>query len=541
MGSSKNAFTTKKKENMKNLITTLLVVVASQVLSAGVHVLPTPTKLIVNNGTFTLTEKTTISSQESGVTDYLRARLTQSTQYPFNNGADGKSSISLVKQTDEKPIGSYTLDITPQKIAITAGTDQGLFYGVQTLLQLLPAEIYSSEKIEYNWAVPCVSISDTPKYQWRSFMLDSGRQYQTIEFIKKYIDLMAMMKMNVFHWHLTEADGWRVEIKKYPKLTSVGAFVADGAEQKGFYTQQEVKETVAYAAERHIDVVPEIDVPGHSLAALKAYPEMTCMRKISENAKNGISKDLFCGGRVQTTDFLKDVLDEVCELFPSKYIHIGGDEAPKDVWDKCSDCQERIKKEGLKNSHELQLDMTNRLARHLKTKGRKAICWGDVVTHPGQDLEENIVIHWWNWRRNKDKALKEAIKRNREVICNTNYYTYLNFPLDPWKGYKADRIFNLKMTYESNPSDLKTPAKNVLGMGSAMWTDFNVTMDLIDQRVFPRVFALAEQMWTTAERKPYEEFLKSVRTQYPRLKVLGVEYGKEVGTTKPKVKKRRKK
>jgi N-acetyl-beta-hexosaminidase len=457
-----------------------------------------------------------MSDAQTGTTasvDLLPTPVTLEEQpgfYTVGSGAeislDGTFSThwKIDVQPLEKDLGDegYQLEVAESGVTIRSGTDAGKYYALVSLKQL--AGLSTDGKI------PCVKIEDRPKYGWRSFMIDSGRQYQKMKTIKGLLDRMALLKMNVFHWHLTENDGWRVEIKKYPKLTEVGAFVADGPEQQGFYTQDDIREIVAYAAERHIMVVPEIDVPGHSNAALIAYPELTCTGEPPQNSR-GFSPYLFCGGRESTVEFLFNVFDEICELFPAPYIHIGGDEAPKKEWNTCPECQAKIKELGLKDSHELQIELTNRLAKHLKTKGRKAICWGDVVTHPGQELEDNIVVHWWNYKRGKDKALREAIQRDMKVIANPNLYTYINFPQkNTWRNYAKNRLFDFQMCYENNPGDIQNPTaeerKALLGMGTCLWTDHGLTEGWLDRRIYPRVFAMAEQMWSTADRLPYEEF-----------------------------------
>jgi N-acetyl-beta-hexosaminidase len=426
-----------------------------------------------------------------------------------------------VIQAADKDLGpeGYQLEITSGGAVIRASAPAGEFYARQSLEQLVA--------LSEDGRIPCVRIEDRPKYAWRSFMIDSGRQYQQLDTIKGLLDRMAMLKLNVFHWHLSENDGWRIEIKQYPELTRTGAFVANGPEQHGFYTQAEVREIVAYAAERHITVVPEVDIPGHANAALTAYPENTCTGQPPAPRKKGHSPYIFCGGKESTYVFLNNVLDELCQLFPSEYIHIGGDEAPKAEWKKCAHCQDRIEELGLRNEHELQIHMTNRLARHLATHGRKAVCWGDVVTKPGQELEDNIVVHWWNWRRHKYAGLRGAVERGMPVIANPNYYTYLNFPQKhPWRKYGTDRVFDLKMAYEENRADLRNPTEAekqlVLGMGCCLWTDHGLTEEWLDRRLFPRLFAMAEQMWSTAERMPYETFRERVYARQPLLEEKGI-------------------
>ncbi|WP_242204253.1 beta-N-acetylhexosaminidase [Aestuariivivens insulae] len=419
----------------------------------------------------------------------------------------------------------YELRVDHDGIKISSNGDTGIFYGIQSLLQLLPVEVQAGKNYNLKgFTIEGVTIADQPKYSWRSFMIDSGRQYQSPEFIKRYLNYMAILKMNVFHWHLTEGQGWRIEIKKYPKLTEIGSKVATGKEQQGYYTQDEIRDIVAYAKELHIMVVPEIDVPGHSEAALIAYSEMTCFGKAPETVM-GFSSNLFCGGKESTYAFIEDILDEVNELFPSQYIHLGGDEAPKANWDKCPNCLKKIEEEHLNDTHDLQLYFSSRLANYMKTKGKKVIFWGDVVYGNGTILPDNVVIQWWNSRGHGDLALKNAIKRGHPIICNTNQYTYLNFPLVPWSRYKENRTFDIKKTYEENTSDLENPNELVLGMGACIWTDWYVLEHMIDQRVFPRLFSLAEQMWHKGARLDFETFYGKVKQKYPLLTALGIDYG----------------
>lgn len=417
------------------------------------------------------------------------------------------------------PKEGYTLNVTSQKISVKAADDSGFLYAVQTLRQLLRD---SSAK---NRCLPCVQVEDAPRVQYRALMLDSGRQYQHVATLKKYLDLLCMLKMNYFHWHLTEGLGWRIEIKQYPLLTSIGAFVGTGQEQQGYYTQAEVRELVSYAAERGITIIPEIDIPGHSSAALTAYPSLCCFNEPIRIPEKGFTEQIFCAGKDATLKFLKNVLDEVCELFPSEYIHIGGDEAPKGNWEKCPDCQQRMKDLELKDTHQLQLWLTAEIANHLKTKGRKAICWGDVVYHKGYELPDNIVVQWWNWRGHKDLAVREAKRRGLNVICSSNYYTYLNFPIKPWKGYVSARTFNLYDVYTKNPSYEKLGDSNVLGMSAALWTDFELVESMLDERLFPRILALAEQMWHKGELLPFDDFNKLIQAKEDWFWKKGYHYG----------------
>jgi N-acetyl-beta-hexosaminidase len=501
-----------------------------EVKNDRINIIPTPFELIIQKGEYKITPSTFFNVTQEAFTaaDYLREKINSAAgiKIKFKNDLTD-NSIQFVKVSASVMPGkeSYSLLIKKNGIKILANSGAGFFYAVQTILQLFPPEILHDNKSKpFLLKLPCVFIKDAPKYSWRSFMLDSGRQFQTTEFIKKYLDYLAMLKINVFHWHLTEGQGWRIEIKSYPKLTEIGSHVAGGEEQQGFYTQNDVKEIVEYAKSRFITVVPEIDVPGHSEAALIAYPEYSCFGKAPESVME-FSPNIFCAGNEKTYSFLYAVLDEVCGLFPGEYIHLGGDEAPKDNWDSCSQCRAAIRLNGLKNSHELQVYFASRLAEHVKQKGKKIILWGDILEQPLQKLPENVIIYWWNYRKKTDIAYRVALQNGCNVICGTNYYTYLNFPVTPWSKYKIDRTFDLRKSYEQNPSDISAPSSLVLGMGTCLWTDWNVKMDMIDKRVFPRIFALAEQMWNRKEKMPFDLFYEKVKSQYNRLKILGIDYG----------------
>jgi len=510
---------------MKTKIFLLFFIILSHTV-CGQNILPTPMSIKAHNSSFKFSREIILGYDKGCIetAQYLSDNLNKAVRIKMVESKYG--DIVLAKNDDCKYLGEegYRLRVSESQIVINSISTAGLFYGIQSLLQLLPMEVRTSALFTLNnYELQCLEVVDKPKYKWRSFMLDSGRQYQHPQFIKKYLEYLAMLKMNVFQWHLTEGQGWRIEIKKYPKLTEVGSKVAKGEEQQGFYTQEEIKDIVAFAKTLHITVVPEIDVPGHSDAALKAYPDMTCFRAVPESI--GRSSTLFCGGRESTYLFLQDILDEVCELFPSEYIHLGGDEAPKTNWNKCPDCQERIDQENLKNAHDLQLYFSSRLANYLKMKDRKVIFWGDILHRKGMELPDNVVIQWWNWNGHKDKALKQAIKRGHQVICNTNYGTYLNYPIKPWFRYKKKGSFDLKMTYEQNPSDLSDPHDLVLGMGCCMWTDWFVKESMIDRRVFPRLFSLSEQMWSKGESLEFDEFYTKVKAKYVLLKELGIDFG----------------
>lgn len=465
---------------------------------------PSPGEMQVNENTFRPGTTVTVSAPDTSA--FYLTLLEKEVLLPASMQKSRSATQAQIRFTNDRelPPEAYGLRIRADGIEIRAGGKEGFFYAVQTLRQLA---VYTGDRL----AFPCSEITDRPRLGFRAGMLDSGRQYQQVATIKKFIDMLAMLKMNYFHWHLTDGLGWRIEIKRYPELTAKGAFVAKGAGQQGFYTQNEIREIVQYAADRCITVIPEIDMPGHAEAALSAYPELSCFQDSVVIPETGFTSTIFCAGKPATVAFLKHVIDEVCALFPSPYIHLGGDEAPKDKWDKCPDCRQAVHEKNLSGSEDLQSWFTAEMAGYLKGKGRKAVFWGDVVRHGDYPLPDNVVIQWWNWRGAGDRALKEAQKRNLPVICNTNYYTYLNFPLHPWKGYEENRTFDLSDVYLRNPSYLPADTPCLLGMSCSLWCDYGVTEDMLDSRLFPRILALSEQMWHTGPLRDFDTFYRDVQ------------------------------
>lgn len=491
-------------------------------LLSGQTILPTPEKTEILKDTLRIKDSRAVvypNSPDAPWLPLLRQALFPGTPLTFSRTIK-KADIRFI--TDSTcPEEAYRLLITPHYIEVRAGGAAGFIHSIQTLQQWGQRDEAGGLKFG------CVNITDCPRTSWRSFLLDSGRQYQSVGTIKKYIEMASMLKMNYFHWHLTEGLGWRLEIKRYPMLTQKGAFVGTGEQQQGFYSQEEVGEIIRYAAERGITVVPEIDMPGHAEAALSAYPELGCFGQAVEIPKIGFTKNIFCAGKDSTLQFLRNVLDEVCKLFPSPYIHLGGDEAPKENWDKCPDCQKRIAGFHLSGSHDLQSWLAAQMAQYLKEKGRKAIFWGDILYKEGYPLPEGTIIQWWNFRGHKDLALQNALRRGHPVICTPNYYTYLNFPLTPWRGYGKERTFDLKDTYCNNPAYKATLLPNPLiwGMGSAMWTDDGVTEQMIDRRLFPRILALAEQMWHRGELPDFDTFYRHIMRKKAWFEEHGYEFG----------------
>ncbi|MFA5815197.1 MAG: family 20 glycosylhydrolase [Bacteroidales bacterium] len=422
---------------------------------------------------------------------------------------------------------AYTLTTSKKGIVIRGNSARGVFYGIQTLLQLLPPEVYSTAGLttKRGIKIPQVDIQDEPRYGWRGMHLDVGRHLYSVEFIKKYIDMLAMHKMNVFHWHLTEDQGWRIEIKKYPKLTEIGSIrkTADGGTYGGFYTQEQIKEVVAYAASRFIDVMPEIEMPGHSVAALAAYPELSCTGGPFEvRTAWGVSDDVYCAGKEATFAFVQDVLSEVIALSPFKYLHIGGDECPKDRWAKCPDCQKRMKTEGLKDEMQLQSYFIRRIEKFLIANNRSLVGWDEILE--GGLAPEATVMSW----RGVAGGI-EAARQGHDVIMSPNSHCYFDhYQGDPKFEPKAiggyltlEKVYS----YEPTPEELNAEeAKHVLGAQANVWTEYIPTEKQVEYMALPRMSALAEVVWTPKVLRDYEKFSYRMERQYQRFDAMKLNY-----------------
>jgi hexosaminidase len=441
---------------------------------------------------------------------------------------------------------SYSLLVNGDGIEIKASDGAGLFYGAQTFMQLVWPE--KTGVISY----PYVEIDDAPRFPYRGLHLDVGRHMFPVEYIKKYIDLMARHKFNRFHWHLTEDQGWRIEIKKYPKLQEVAAYrnqtVIGKASTKnrptdpgrydktrygGFYTQEEVKEVVAYAAERYITVVPEIELPGHALAALTAYPNLGCTGgpyKVAETW--GIFDDVFCAGKEDAFLFLQDVFDEIIPLFPGEYIHVGGDECPKAEWKKCPHCQKRIKTEKLKDEHELQSYFIQRMEKYLNSKGKKIIGWDEILE--GGLAPGATVMSW----RGEEGGI-EAAKQNHDVVMTPTKWCYFDYYQDSLKSDPLATGLYLPVkqvySYEPEPPQLNAEeVKHILGVQANVWTEYIKDTDYLEYMVYPRACAMAEVAWSSKEARDYNDFLIRMSTHMKRLDAWDVNYAKHIVNDIPK-------
>ncbi len=516
----------------------------------SVNIIPMPLKVELGKGEFKLSNSTQIiigkySENLIPVAEYLAAQIKIATGHDLQiSGSQSEKGVNnsiLLTLNDVHPdLGDegYILESNVNSIVIY-GAPAGAFYAVQTLFQLLPSDIYALNKTEdeINWVVPAVYIKDKPRFRWRGMHLDVGRHMFPVEFIKRYIDYLAMHKFNRFHWHLTEDQGWRIEIKKYPRLTKIGAWrdgtvighagrkphKFDGIRYGGFYTQDEVREIVRYAGDRFITVVPEIEMPGHSIAALAAYPHLSCTGgPFKVRQVWGIEDNIYCAGNEEVFSFLEDVLTEVLDLFPSNYIHIGGDEAPKIFWKECSKCQRRIRNENLKDEEGLQSYFIGRIEKFLNSKGRQIIGWDEILEG---GLAPNAAVMSW---RGIEGGI-EAAKLNHNVVMTPANYCYFNdYQADPnleplaIGGYlPLEKVYE----YEPVPKELsEQEEKYILGAQGNVWTEYIKTPEDVEYMAIPRMCALAEVVWSEKENRDLIGFVDRMAFHYNRLDAAGINY-----------------
>ena len=449
-----------------------------------------------------------------------------------------KSDGNIFLRIDKKINGdeAYKIEIDKHNIIVSGKTANGVFYGIQTLRKSLPI-IQHAENV----VMPAAMISDTPRFAYRGMMLDVARHFFPVDFVKEYIDLLALHNMNTFHWHLTDDQGWRIEIKKYPLLTKIGSIrkhttlgrnssLDDNTPYGGFYTQQQARDIVEYAKERYITVIPEIDMPGHMLGALAAYPELGCTGGPYQVSGNwGVFDDILCAGNEKTYQFIQDVMDELMDIFPSKYIHLGGDEAPKTRWTTCEKCQGKIKSLGIKGDKEctaenrLQGYLVSRIEKYLNQKGRKIIGWDEILEG---DVQKSATIMSW---RGVDGGIK-ASRLGHDAIMTPVSYCYFDY-------YQTDKTWNeplliggnlnIEKTYSYQPvPDSLTAAekKHIIGVQGNLWTEYIVCPSLAEYQVLPRMAALSEVQWMQYDKKNYPDFRKRLERLLQVYKLYGYKY-----------------
>jgi hexosaminidase len=511
-----------------------------------IGLIPKPVKLVRLQGRFRLDSATRIIASRDviAIGKYLQEILQPAIGYSLalaeiaaNNSLTNAILLTTTGNSEILGDESYHLQITPEGIVIRAAKPAGIFYALQTLRQLFPAVIESTQKIQgCGWSIPAVMIEDTPRFKWRGMLLDTARHIYPVEFIKRFIDLLALHKLNVFHWHLTDDQGWRIEIKKYPRLTEVGAYreaspllaepeELDGKPYGGFYTQEQIKDVVSYAADRFVTVVPEIDMPGHSLAALAGYPELGCSGgPYSVPSRWGVKKDVYCAGNEGVYIFLEDVLAEVLGLFPSQVIHIGGDEVPKDRWKQCSKCQALIKRQGLKDEDELQSYFVQRIGRFLKSRGRQLIGWDEILE--GGLPPKAMVMSW----RGLEGGVKAASAGHKVVMCPVShcYFDYRqSWNKEDEPPAIGEEALLLEKVYAFSPIPealLPQAAEHVLGAQGNVWTEYIPTSRQVEYMAYPRGTALAEVMWSSSNSHDFQNFMQRLKIFLGHLRVLGINY-----------------
>ena len=503
-------------------------------------IIPKPLSQKIGNGSFIFNNDVAIVSEPKlqEVSNYFTLYLKDNYNFELSNNNSTKKITFKIDDSINNDEG-YELNVSKNDITIKSKHAKGAFYAVQSLIQLLPLPSDLN-----SFKIPCLRIKDQPQFTYRGMHLDVGRHFFSVDFIKKYIDLMARLKMNTFHWHLTEDQGWRIEIKKYPKLQEIAAFRKetlighyndqphqfDGKPYGGFYTQEQIKEVVAYAKTRQVTIIPEIEMPGHSQAAIAAYPELGCSGEQVEVAtKWGVFDEVYCP-KESTFKFLEDVIDEVVALFPGKYIHIGGDEAPKTNWKNCEYCQKLIKKEGLKDEHGLQSYFIARMEKYINTKGKQIIGWDEILEG---GLAPNATVMSWRGTSGAVQAAKEG----HDVILTPGSHCYFdhyqseneNEPLAIGGFLPLEKVYH----FNPIPEELsEEESKYVLGAQGNVWTEYMQTEKQVEYMAFPRAIALSEVLWSSPKHKNYSDFIHRLEQYQKRLDQLEVNYANHIYSVK---------
>lgn len=512
-----------------------------------IQIIPKPTQLLINKGVFEFSKSTkfiAVSEFQKEISNVLINKFEKaagfrpefSTAIPLNNYVQFKVDETLEKE-------AYILDVSTKNITITAKGKAGFIYGLESIRQLLPVVIESKNVLpNQKWQIPNLVINDKPRFQWRGLMLDLSRHFFDKNYVIETIDRLAMHKMNVLHLHLVDDQGWRIEIKKYPKLTEVGAWRVDqenlawnarltvNPDEKGTYggflTQEELKEIVKYAVAKNIEIIPEIEMPAHVSSAIASYPELACFDQRIGVPSGGLwpITDIYCAGKDTTFEFLQNVIDEVITIFPSKYIHIGGDEATKTNWEKCPHCQKRMKDNGLKNTHELQSYFVKRMEKYINSKGKKIIGWDEILE--GGLAPDATVMSWRGTQGGIDAA-----KQGHDVIMTPESHCYFNFYQGPQneEPIAFDGYTPLSKVYEFDPVvPTMTPeeAKHVLGGQANLWAEYLPGPNDSEYMIFPRLAALSEVLWSTKESRNWNDFTSRLTHLLQRYNYLGINYAK---------------
>jgi len=533
---------------IKTTLLALFILVSSAVFAQeDITVIPKPANIEVKEGVFQFSKDTKIivsnaPQKEIAIALMNKFKAATGWQPEFSNKKP-KSNYIEFKIDKNLNREAYQLEVTSKSIVITAKENAGLIYGLETIRQLLPTAIESKNQVaNVNWVIPNVSIKDEPRFQWRGLMLDLSRHFFDKSYVIQTIDRLAMLKMNVLHLHLVDDQGWRIEIKKYPKLTEIGAWrvnqenviwnarlTVDPNEKGtygGFLTQEELKEIVKYAATKNIQVIPEIEMPAHVSSAIAAYPELACFNQKIGVPSGGVwpITDIYCAGKENTFEFLQDVIDEVIAIFPSKYIHIGGDEATKTNWETCPHCQKRMQEEGLKNVHELQSYFVKRMEKYINSKGKKVIGWDEILE--GGLAPDATVMSW----RGTEGGI-EASKQGHDVIMTPESHCYFNIYQGPQneEPMAFGGFIPLTKVYHFDPVvDEMTPeqAKHILGAQANLWAEYIESTEESEYMIFPRLGAMSEVLWSPKTARNWNDFTTRLPSLLARFDYLGINYSK---------------
>lgn len=482
----------------------------------GIEIIPRPAKVERGEGYFRLTPRTRLAVKGDGAeraVGAFAAKVRHATGYALSAGKAGSANVvSFILDKSVNGDEAYTIDISHDRVVCRASRPAGLFYAAQSLLQLLPAEVEGNKAAAADWKMPVCRIEDAPRFAYRGMMLDPCRHFLPAEDVKRQIDLLSSYKINRLHWHLTDDQGWRIEIKKYPELTKVGARrnMFDGTFHTGYYTQDEIRDVVAYAAERFVEVVPELELPGHGMAAIAAYPHLSCRgEQLTPRVLWGVEEVVMCPGKEDMFDFLRDVIDEMTPLFPSGLFHIGGDESPRYEWKKCPKCQARMHELGYTKEAQLQSYVIGRVEKYLRTKGKTIVGWDEILE--GGDLDTTAVVMSW---RGEKGGIEAARQHHHVLMTPSSHGLYLDHnQYDPaleqisiGGNATIDRIY----AYDPVPEQLREAGLGhyVLGVQGNNWSEYTPTAAALEARLYPRALAVAEIAWTPLERKDFKDFVR---------------------------------
>ena len=537
----------------KILILSLIGCIATSIISAqSLSLIPLPLSVERSEGEFIFKDKLVaqITPQAKEVFDLFAKDFSRATDIKIKQIQKSSKAQLELDLVASLPAEGYTLKVTKEKISIAASQPAGFFYALQTLKQLLPRNVMAGvpDSSINEWSIPCVEIEDAPRFAWRGFMLDEGRHFFGKEAVKRVIDVMAAYKMNRFHWHLTEDQGWRIEIKKYPKLTEVGAWreskglgygnvKPDTEHYGGFYTQKDIREVVEYAKARFIEIVPEVDIPGHSQAAIAAYPEILACDPENKHEVwlwQGVSADVINVANPKAVQFAKDVIDELTELFPFGYIHLGGDECPVNKWRENEQCKARLAAIGSQNYRDLQIDFYKQLHDHIaqkpKEKQRRLIFWNEILYGNTSMLSNDITVMAWI---GANQAAVEAAKRGMTTILSPQIPYYINrkqspLPTEPMsQGHgteSVEAVYNY-IPMNNVPAELQS---KYLGVQANFWTEWVVEESVLQYLMLPRLAAVAEAGWTAQQKRNYEDFVNRLQAEKTYYEKSGLNYGKHV-------------